>query len=1364
MIFSKKLLISFSFILFSVYIFAIEPYNPPVGGELFPSLYAPSILGGGISVTGGSLNDTLPGSLALNPALSAGEENPIFDISYILLAGIKPEKGFGHAVNAGFIYPANWGVIGGNLNFTHVRFDSLNFGTFGEGRFSYSKDITEKLYVGLGSYFSGGTDWSLGLDLGVLYKFGDLGFLKDSKLGVSLTGIGKPYNPKINGVRGNGKMIGYPSVVTPHIGFSTYLVSIPKFKMGFQADLAAPSFLNMTFDTGLSMLIMDMVTIRTAYTFNLLETLNKKQTNIPSVGIGVRFKINPKNKDGSAKQGLEQTEISPQFAARPFYNNIWAFGIGVTTKFGTKDTEGPKIEVGNTEGVYISPNNDGIKDAMELPFRITDKRYVTSWVCEIKDENGNIIRKIENKKPIRELKSASSFFKLLGQHKGNVEVPSTLRWDGTLDSGEIAADGTYTFTVQATDDNKNFSSVGSFTVVVDNTPPSININEEESSKVKIFSPDGDGNKDSFLIVQNGSKEDLWEANIFDNHYRKIKSFKLEGANLHNFTWDGKDDKDEIVSDGVYSYVVSAKDRAGNENKKTISNIIVDTNKPNVAVNIYKKYFSPNGDGVNDTMTLNPILSTTGLVKCTLEIKNAMEDVVKSIGLSSSDVKALTFDGKKDDGSLLKEGVYFASIRGEYNNGFIAEGSSPEFILDITPPSAKVVASSKLFSPDGDGKLDSVTFTQDTSNDSWKAKIFSLNQNDQKEGDAVQIINFGNSVPKKTEWAGLSKEGVLLRDGKYAYVLEGVDEAGNKAESNMAIVELNTEKADVILQSDLLTFSPNNDGVKDFLTLLPIIRSKTKITSYRLTITSEADNMVVNTTEGDGEPPTRIVWRALTDEAKESASDLNKATYCKDGFYQATLEVELENKQTAKSTITGIEIDTTYPSVDLQTQYLVFSPNQGTNHPTLPIKQISSKEDLWQATITNERNDVVRTMKWNGEVNYFDWDACDDAGNKVANGKFVYSITATDKAGNTTTKAIKDIVVDDRVPKVYVTQEYEAFSPNNDGIKDEQTFSLHTNIEEGIAKWSFAIHTQNAGKNSKVIYLYKDSNEKLPKAIKWNGKEEEAVVEGNFIAELQIEYAKGDVVSANSSEFLSCITPPKLGVGLKPKYFSPDNDGIDDDLFINLKAITDVEIDSWTFDISEPQETGGKHFWSTGGKGKITDEIIWDGRSSKGEIVQSATDYPFTFTAKDVLGLSSTIKGYIPVDILVIRDGDKLKIAVPSIIFRPNADDFKGLEENVVDKNTYVLKRVAQILNKFTDYQVQVEGHANSTTGSEAEEKRDLIPLSTLRAKAVMQILIKNGVRSSRLSAVGMGGSRPVASLSDRDNWWKNRRVEFVLIK
>ena len=167
---------------------------------------------------------------------------------------------------------------------------------------------------------------------------------------------------------------------------------------------------------------------------------------------------------------------------------------------------------------------------------------------------------------------------------------------------------------------------------------------------------------------------------------------------------------------------------------------------------------------------------------------------------------------------------------------------------------------------------------------------------------------------------------------------------------------------------------------------------------------------------------------------------------------------------------------------------------------------------------------------------------------------------------------------------------------------------------------------------------------------------------------------------------------------------------------------------------------------------------------KGETVQSATDYPYTFTVTDEVGLTSVVKGYIPIDVLVIRDGDKLKIAVPSIIFRKNAADFEELEKNVVDRNVKVLTRIAEILNKFPDYKVQVEGHANNVSGTEREEREDLIPLSGARADAVRKFLIEKGVSRNRLSSVGIGGTKPVASLADKDNWWKNRRVEFVLIK
>jgi outer membrane protein OmpA-like peptidoglycan-associated protein len=47
---------------------------------------------------------------------------------------------------------------------------------------------------------------------------------------------------------------------------------------------------------------------------------------------------------------------------------------------------------------------------------------------------------------------------------------------------------------------------------------------------------------------------------------------------------------------------------------------------------------------------------------------------------------------------------------------------------------------------------------------------------------------------------------------------------------------------------------------------------------------------------------------------------------------------------------------------------------------------------------------------------------------------------------------------------------------------------------------------------------------------------------------------------------------------------------------------------------------------------------------------------------------------------------------------------------------------------------------------------------------VMNKLIEFGVARSRLSSVGMGGTRTVVDPGDRDNTWKNRRVEFILIK
>jgi hypothetical protein len=161
-----------------------------------------------------------------------------------------------------------------------------------------------------------------------------------------------------------------------------------------------------------------------------------------------------------------------------------------------------------------------------------------------------------------------------------------------------------------------------------------------------------------------------------------------------------------------------------------------------------------------------------------------------------------------------------------------------------------------------------------------------------------------------------------------------------------------------------------------------------------------------------------------------------------------------------------------------------------------------------------------------------------------------------------------------------------------------------------------------------------------------------------------------------------------------------------------------------------------------------------------------------FRAADILGNESVLEGIIGVDVLVIRDGDRLKIQVPSIIFRANAADFKiiptdrnPLTQAQVDNNNRILRRIAQILNKFRDYQVQVEGHANPTSNPvpPAEAAGDL-KLSEARAQATVDYLVGFGVSRGRLSGTGKGSTQPIIRFQDRDNWWKNRRVEFILIK
>ena len=1020
---------------------------------------------------------------------------------------------------------------------------------------------------------------------------------------------------------------------------------------------------------------------------------------------------------------------------------------------------------------YISPNSDGVQDELVIPLKISDKRYVQAWSLVIMDSQHNVVRTIENKMARPSKMTFKAFFKQLFTPKQGVAIPDTITWNGAMNNGETAPDGTYYYYITATDDNGNSGKTKEYEVVIDTVAPDVELAQPSD---KIF---GEGAKAALKIKQTGSVEDEWVGKFRSADGTVVRTVKWVNAEPAEFQWKGTDDQDAQVFDGVYSYEISATDRAGNTSlPASITNIIYSAEKP--ATNLYVKgsrYFSPNTDSKTSNVALDLTIpvpeekSGNKLVEWAVTVKDKAGKAVRTYNQTNSgDIppSSIIFDGKDDSGKQLKDGEYQAVVTAKYLNGYEPDPiSSPVLVLDTDKPAAQIVASEKVF---GAGAKDSVKFSimpvpsSGSTVPSWKGEIQS------SDGKVVNSYDFGEYPPEEVVWNGISSDGTIAEKGQYRFVLSGTDLAGNTGVSQTTeLVTFDTTEAQLLLAVSDTAFSPNGNKVKDTITFTPVTATK-DVVSYDFTIKNKAGKAVYTVKESK-KLPVNFVW-----DGKDDSKIL-----CSDGMYFAQLSVLAANGSTASASTQNFELDTLAPNLTAETPWSFFAPSGNGAQKNIPvtIKECSA-EKLWVAEVRDAKDKAVKKFSWNGSKESFAWDGTDESGNLAANGKYNIVIFSTDDAGNSFSTELKGITLDNRETKAYITAEYEGISPNNDGYLDTQKFEIRTSVADNIKSWNFDVRKEDG---TSVYALSEKDSANLPAAINWNGAGKNGLAcEGTFTGTLEVVYNNGNKVSAVSSPFICTATAPKLSVKTAPEYFSPDNDGVDDDLYIKLAGSTKAKIKNWSFAIKDPKD---KDFWKTSRKSQITERIIWDGLSNlqkdvngNAERVQSAMDYPYEFTVTDNLGMTSTVKGVIPVDVLVIRDGNLLKMAVPSIIFESDAANFQTanakLDADKVSNNIKVLNRIADILKKFKDYKVTIVGHANKITDNPEEETVDNLaqwgrasmPLSKERADAIKVYLTKRGVNAAALSTEGMGGTKPVVNPKDKDNNWKNRRVEFILQK
>ncbi len=1730
-------------------------------------LYSPMFIARGTNSAG----TYSPASDTLNPAASGGRQNPAIDFSYLSLAGFGGLDQFGHAINIGVSIPSRIGVFTGSGRLISSPFTGIYQDTLGGVNFSFAKDLYRNLLFGLGLGFQIGSTWGLGLDTGFIHMPGSLlasdsPFLQDFKWGFVIRNMGKGYKPA-------GSDLAWPPAFTPAFGASLTLLKTRPVSVTFMPDISFPGFRNIRIQAGASISVFDMIHVNGAYVFDLKEYKEGTGRPMPfSFGIAATF--NPIKKpdipgttgvssssDGD-DSGRGQEGMSVHVSSANLGENVWAIGLGSTITLGFYDRTPPVIETGERL-TDISPNYDGIQDELVIPLTITDERYLMGYRLVINNDTGTTVRTIKNKEDRPENEGFRNIIDRFTAKKEGIPVPETLRWDGKNDSGAVAPDGDYTYYIEAWDDNGNIGKTEAFTVSIDTVYPELDL----TSPYTVFSPNGDGRQDTLILKQDGSEEVLWTGWIEDPDGKEIRTFTWDNTKPPDHFWDGRNSKGILPPDGVYRYVMSATDKAGNTTSSAIENIIINTTPTPVTLFVEYSEFSPNGDGVQDVLPYTlKVPVTEGVTRWNIEITREDGTVVKTLSGGVPVPDSVTFDGTDNDGKQLREGTYQSRLSVLYVNGNLPQADAPPVFLDVTPPKAEATPVYPAFSPNGDGRKDTMAITQQTSWENlWTGTVTG------PEGNIINSVTWQGTADEYIEWDGRNRDGNLVPDGSYGYILSSTDGAGNPGASPPVTIILDTLETPVKLTADRDYFSPNGDGIRDSVSLVPELNIRDSVESWQIviqngngqTVTSFNGNAAVpgevvwdGTTSGGGKAPdgryqgilTVVYIQGNTPEArtgtltidaeyprasvsveevifspdgdgrqdtltikqqtseedlwqgsildnrgtavrtlfwKGRASDVtwdgkddngnsvpdgsysymltsqdkagNKAeaktgnfrvdtkptpvslsvasrafspngddvkdtlifrtgiqentgirswelevadtrgtvlrtitgtgsvpeeivfdgknsrgVLIKEGSYTGTLSVVYEKganpeavspefwldltppaarasadnrvfspngdgkKDTVVFSLTGSEeeewagtitddsgktinttiwkgtpesrytwngrdlegklvpdgrylfllsstdtagntgissrvavvkdtrdtpltlktepqyispngdgkndtldilllagrrdsvesyelsiktksgetvwtmtgsgslpesvtwdgrdnqgnpapdgeytgaagvvyangnapavhtgsffIDTTPPSIDITYDALLFSPDGDGRLDTVVLRQKSSTETIWEGRIEDQKGNTVKNMLWKGVAEDYSWDGKDDNGNHVPDGTYVYFVESADSAGNSVEKQVPGIRIDTRETPVFLTASLKQFSPNNDGSKDTIDLRSHVSLTEGIDSWTLSLIHSSEG----IQKSFKGTSVP-PETFTWDGMGDAGSAEnGPYTAELTVSYTKGNRPVARVG-FTLDTSPPVITLGVSPAPFSPDNDGVDDELNINIGVDDDSKIKQWRIDITDP---AGNIFTSYSGKGEPARRIIWEGLSDTGELVQSAEDYRLIMTVEDELGNIGTYETLIPVDVLVIREGNRLKVIISSIVFAPNTADFSNVDDEKALRNNKTLKRLAEIFNKYSSYRITIEGHAvminwNDPVKAKVEQEEELLPLSKARAEAVKNALVELGIDKNRITTEGRGGEAPIVPHGDVTNRWKNRRVEFILVK
>ncbi len=733
------------------------------------------------------------------------------------------------------------------------------------------------------------------------------------------------------------------------------------------------------------------------------------------------------------------------------------------------DTVVPLVEATPaTKELLFSPNGDGVKDALTINIKSKDIAKDDTVVLKILDKDKNVVLKKE--------------------YTGR--VPDRFVWDGRNNDGLIVPEGVYTFIVEAYDKASNRSSSKIDGIILKTKYERISA----SPIFRAFSPNGDGFFDiDDIRLFASSKEGLidWELDVLNEENQVVRKFSGKRDFPYVISFNGKDENGRRLKDGRYILKFRVNYESGNHPEEYFKYIVIDTTPPKISLSMSSNAFSPNGDGIKDTVSISQKIEAGEGDVFEAKIVNSVGATFKTFNFGTNPPSVVVWDGMGDNNKSPVEGMYTYIIVGKDKVGNSTTATIGPIKLVTGFEEISIVSNYFAFSPNGDGNKDTVTLNLNTNNKegivSWKVVIKS---NSQKVVRSFNNENMGKFLPDKIEWDGKDDTGNVVPDGIYTVAFSILYDSGNNPISKPKDIKVDVKAPTIEVYAKDLYISPNNDGSKETIKIYQKIVGEEN-DNYEAKIVNYAGE-IVKDFKWKGLPPSEVVWDGRNAQGEPLP----------EGIYNYIIVGKDVAGNITKKQIKGIKLVTRYEKVTIVSDQEGISPNNDGYFDYLEIvPSISSDKDLenWFIGIMDYQGKVIKRIKGEGiPPTIIRWDGTDENGKIVRDAIYSFNMKLKYRSGNHPVSNKLTVIVDRTPPDYKFVASPKLFSPDGDGEADTLYLNLDVHDTNGVAQWQVNIYRKWNDKidKSSPFKTFKGKGN-YKGVIKWDGYSDPVPMPSSF---------------------------------------------------------------------------------------------------------------------------------------------------------------------------------------------------------------------------------------------------------------------------